>query len=74
MTFRSPSFVPDYEFECKTVELWGLIPKEKLRFVKDEIEAFLKGDPEHKKSVLDNKDSTFILDLIGKGYSAMVRE
>jgi hypothetical protein len=59
----------DEHFQCAEVEVWGFIDKERTKLLE-----LIKDKEGPVKSVLDNKENTYILDLLGKGYSAMVRD
>lgn len=71
-TFHSDCLASENEFRVKTIECWGFVEPAQTKFIEDSAQE--TEDTEKKKSVLDNKQNTFILDLIGKNYSSMVRE
>ena len=77
LTFGNPEKLSsENSFQIKTVELWGFIPSERVHLVR-RFEEKLKLEREEDgkpKSVLDNKEGGFILELLGKNYSAMIKE
>lgn len=38
------------------------------------VDETVKNEEGHAKSVLDNKENTYVLELLGKNYSAMIHE
>jgi len=65
------------DFKIKSIECWGFLPLDKVRFMLKEEEKEQedsKEDEKKVKSVLDNKDSAYVLELLGKNYSSMVHE
>lgn len=67
-----PRLSHDENFQCAAVEVWGFIDKERTKMLQLINE---NGDAQEvQKSVLDNKENNYILDLLGKGYSTMVRD
>jgi hypothetical protein len=73
---NTESISSEATFQIKTVELWGFIPHERVHLVRRfEEKLRLEREEDGKpKSVLDDKEGGFILDLLGKNYSAMVKE
>jgi len=69
-TFNNPCLAHDNEFSSKIIECWGLIPQDKLKMIQE----FEQQQKEKTKSVLEDKQNTYILDLLGKNYSSMIPE
>ena len=76
LTFGNPSLSSVSPFALKHIELWGFIINEKAHLIRKPLKFEKSEDEEDNKpkSILDNKDGAFILDLLGKNYSALVRE
>lgn len=70
-TFGNPTLSSSEQFRVRTIECWGFVEKEKMDSIlkKQEEEAANAG-----RSVLNQKDTAFMLDLLGKNYSEGMHE
>jgi hypothetical protein len=75
-TFSSPPLSGASPFRVQVVELWGFVSPENLSALHSpaDEDAVDEEGKKKNKSVLDNKQNTFILDLLGKNYSESVRD
>ena len=76
-TYNNKQLTEQSEFSVKTIECWGFIERAKSIELIETYRAMLKAENENGpqfKSVLDNKENTFVLELLGMNYSAMIKE
>jgi len=70
-TYKNEILAKESSFQIKSVELWGFVQPDKIQFLDQQIPQ--EGE-QKKKSVLEDKQNTYVLELLGKNYSEMIHE